>query len=96
LVVAAVGVMSSGYGGYGYDNGYGGYGHGYGGYGGGYGSGYGGYGGYGHGGYGGEAYGSGSGGTTPGHARANALVKKPLPWSLPCQILAPKFCYTAL
>src|SRR5688572_29943491 len=29
-----------------------------------------------------------SGGTTPGQARANALVKKPLPWSLPCQ----KFC----
>ena len=26
-----------------------------------------------------------SGGATPGQARANALVKKPLPWSLPCQ-----------
>ena len=26
-----------------------------------------------------------SGGATPGQARANALVKNPLPWSLPCQ-----------
>jgi len=25
-----------------------------------------------------------SGSDTPGRARANALVKKPLPWSLPC------------
>jgi hypothetical protein len=25
-----------------------------------------------------------SGGATPGHTRANALVKKPLPWSMPC------------
>jgi len=31
----------------------------------------------------------GSGGATPGRARANALAKKPLPWSLPWQNFCP-------